>query len=361
MRPTAARGGSGQQPPRLREGEPARLSACSCPPRKVEGEGAGRAACGGAAGRGRAGLGRLRAARLPAWVLLDAPSSSSGAVSSEAAMGKGLEAAAARYGLGLGYLLQMVVLPALAILSASSPGSAAQGKLPFPARARLLALGGRLPWRRRDCPAAPRSRQLARPKRTCGTGRSAPPPAVWGARERPASACCGTVLGERVSPTSGGSALRGRRPGLPRSLNPRRARACGGLLPLPVQKLESPGRRRLRPIPVAAFGEEPELRALRGPRLASPTATCQAAADAAWKWPPASQDRVGRDLAGAVRGLAWLGSPAHREGQVRKPRQAPGPGRGKALCFPAGAPASPGPTGVHGAAQLLRSDEELQR
>lgn len=47
---------------------------------------------------------------------------------SKAAMGKGLEAAAARYGLGLGYLLQMVVLPALAILSASSPGSAAQGK-----------------------------------------------------------------------------------------------------------------------------------------------------------------------------------------------------------------------------------------
>ncbi|KAJ7327123.1 hypothetical protein JRQ81_016882 [Phrynocephalus forsythii] len=44
-----------------------------------------------------------------------------------AAMGTGLEAAAARYGLGLGYLLQMVVLPALAILSASSPGSAAQG------------------------------------------------------------------------------------------------------------------------------------------------------------------------------------------------------------------------------------------
>ncbi|KAF7252494.1 Netrin receptor UNC5C [Varanus komodoensis] len=43
-------------------------------------------------------------------------------------MGKGLEATAARYGLGLGYLLQMVVLPALAILSASSPGSAAQEK-----------------------------------------------------------------------------------------------------------------------------------------------------------------------------------------------------------------------------------------
>lgn len=46
-----------------------------------------------------------------------------------AAMGQGLDgAAAARYGLGLGYVLQMVVLPALAILSASSPGSAAQGK-----------------------------------------------------------------------------------------------------------------------------------------------------------------------------------------------------------------------------------------
>lgn len=52
-------------------------------------------------------------------------------------MGKGLEAAAARYGLGLGYLLQMVVLPALAILSASSPGSAAQGKAAFSLRREL--------------------------------------------------------------------------------------------------------------------------------------------------------------------------------------------------------------------------------
>ncbi|KYO38007.1 hypothetical protein Y1Q_0019485 [Alligator mississippiensis] len=42
-------------------------------------------------------------------------------------MGKGLDDAAARCGLGLGYLLQMLVLPALAILSASSTGSAAQG------------------------------------------------------------------------------------------------------------------------------------------------------------------------------------------------------------------------------------------
>lgn len=44
------------------------------------------------------------------------------------AMGKGLEGTAARCGLGLGYLLQTVVLPALAVLGASRPGSAAQGK-----------------------------------------------------------------------------------------------------------------------------------------------------------------------------------------------------------------------------------------
>lgn len=63
-------------------------------------------------------------------------------------MGKGLEAAAARYGLGLGYLLQMVVLPALAILSASSPGSAAQGKAAFSLRRELsLRLYGRFPQR----------------------------------------------------------------------------------------------------------------------------------------------------------------------------------------------------------------------
>lgn len=43
-------------------------------------------------------------------------------------MGKGLEGTAARCGLGLGYLLQTVVLPALAVLGASRPGSAAQGK-----------------------------------------------------------------------------------------------------------------------------------------------------------------------------------------------------------------------------------------
>ncbi|PKU36200.1 netrin receptor unc5c [Limosa lapponica baueri] len=42
-------------------------------------------------------------------------------------MGKGLEGTAARCGLGLGYLLQTLVLPALAILGASRPGSAAQG------------------------------------------------------------------------------------------------------------------------------------------------------------------------------------------------------------------------------------------
>ncbi|CAN8209014.1 unnamed protein product [Coccothraustes coccothraustes] len=41
-------------------------------------------------------------------------------------MGKGLEGTAARCGLGLGYLLQTVVLPALAVLGASRPGSAAQ-------------------------------------------------------------------------------------------------------------------------------------------------------------------------------------------------------------------------------------------
>lgn len=43
-------------------------------------------------------------------------------------MRKGLRATAARCGLGLGYLLQMLVLPALALLSASGTGSAAQGK-----------------------------------------------------------------------------------------------------------------------------------------------------------------------------------------------------------------------------------------
>lgn len=42
-------------------------------------------------------------------------------------MRKGLRATAARCGLGLGYLLQMLVLPALALLSASGTGSAAQG------------------------------------------------------------------------------------------------------------------------------------------------------------------------------------------------------------------------------------------
>ncbi|EAX06062.1 UNC5C isoform 5 [Pan troglodytes] len=41
-------------------------------------------------------------------------------------MRKGLRATAARCGLGLGYLLQMLVLPALALLSASGTGSAAQ-------------------------------------------------------------------------------------------------------------------------------------------------------------------------------------------------------------------------------------------
>lgn len=43
-------------------------------------------------------------------------------------MGKGLEGTAARCGLGLGYLLHTVVLPALAVLGASRPGSAAQGE-----------------------------------------------------------------------------------------------------------------------------------------------------------------------------------------------------------------------------------------
>lgn len=43
-------------------------------------------------------------------------------------MRKGLRATAARCGLGLGYVLQMLVLPALALLSASGTGSAAQGK-----------------------------------------------------------------------------------------------------------------------------------------------------------------------------------------------------------------------------------------
>uniref|UniRef100_A0A669QKE6 Unc-5 netrin receptor C n=1 Tax=Phasianus colchicus TaxID=9054 RepID=A0A669QKE6_PHACC len=41
-------------------------------------------------------------------------------------MGKGLEGTAARCGLGMGYLLHSVVLPALAVLGASRPGSAAQ-------------------------------------------------------------------------------------------------------------------------------------------------------------------------------------------------------------------------------------------
>lgn len=49
-------------------------------------------------------------------------------------MRKGLRATAARCGLGLGYLLQMLVLPALALLSASGTGSAAQGKGVFRAR-----------------------------------------------------------------------------------------------------------------------------------------------------------------------------------------------------------------------------------
>ena len=43
-------------------------------------------------------------------------------------MRKGLRATAARCGLGLGYVLQTLVLPALALLSASGTGSAAQGK-----------------------------------------------------------------------------------------------------------------------------------------------------------------------------------------------------------------------------------------
>lgn len=43
-------------------------------------------------------------------------------------MGKGLEGTAARCGLGMGYLLHSVVLPALAVLGASRPGSAAQGE-----------------------------------------------------------------------------------------------------------------------------------------------------------------------------------------------------------------------------------------
>lgn len=49
-------------------------------------------------------------------------------------MRKGLRVTAARCGLGLGYLLQMLVLPALALLSASGTGSAAQGKGVFRAR-----------------------------------------------------------------------------------------------------------------------------------------------------------------------------------------------------------------------------------
>ncbi|ELW63134.1 Netrin receptor UNC5C [Tupaia chinensis] len=42
------------------------------------------------------------------------------------ALRKGLRATAARCGLGLGYVLQLLVLPALALLSASGTGSAAQ-------------------------------------------------------------------------------------------------------------------------------------------------------------------------------------------------------------------------------------------
>ncbi|KAL6079257.1 hypothetical protein STEG23_004393, partial [Scotinomys teguina] len=45
-------------------------------------------------------------------------------------MRKGLRATAARCGLGLGYVLQMLVLPALALLSASGTGSAAQEPIP---------------------------------------------------------------------------------------------------------------------------------------------------------------------------------------------------------------------------------------
>lgn len=63
-------------------------------------------------------------------------------------MRKGLRATAARCGLGLGYLLQMLVLPALALLSASGTGSAAQGKgvhrarrsPPFPSALPLFCL-----------------------------------------------------------------------------------------------------------------------------------------------------------------------------------------------------------------------------
>lgn len=67
-------------------------------------------------------------------------------------MRKGLRATAARCGLGLGYVLQTLVLPALALLSASGTGSAAQGKgvrraprqlpslLPFPPSASPLLL-----------------------------------------------------------------------------------------------------------------------------------------------------------------------------------------------------------------------------
>lgn len=48
-------------------------------------------------------------------------------------MRKGLRATAARCGLGLGYALQTLVLPALALLGATGTGSAAQGRGPRPA------------------------------------------------------------------------------------------------------------------------------------------------------------------------------------------------------------------------------------
>lgn len=57
-------------------------------------------------------------------------------------MRKGLRATAARCGLGLGYVLQMLVLPALALLSASGTGSAAQGKGVRRLRGRLSSLLG---------------------------------------------------------------------------------------------------------------------------------------------------------------------------------------------------------------------------
>lgn len=57
-------------------------------------------------------------------------------------MRKGLRATAARCGLGLGYVLQMLVLPALALLSASGTGSAAQGKGVRRLRGRLSPLLG---------------------------------------------------------------------------------------------------------------------------------------------------------------------------------------------------------------------------